>query len=88
MNAGEAGADYVAFGPVGASALGSGQRADHDLFAWWSEIIEVPVVAEGSLTTDIVESLAPVTDFFGIGPEIWGDADPVAALKRLIAPLG
>ncbi len=88
MSAGEAGADYVAFGPVGASGLGTGQQADFDLFAWWSEMIEVPVVAEGALTRDLVEKFGPVTDHFAIGPEIWGAEDPVKALKDLIAPLG
>lgn len=88
MNAGEAGADYVAFGPVGATALGSGLPAHRDLFAWWSEMIEVPVVAEGGLTDALVMDYAAITDFFGIGAEIWGAADPVAALKKLIAPLG
>lgn len=88
MNAGEAGADYVAFGPVGATALGAGLPAHRDLFAWWSEMIEVPVVAEGGLTDALVMDYAPVTDFFGIGEEIWKAADPLAALKTLIAPLG
>lgn len=88
MNAGEAGADYVAFGPVGATALGTGLPADRELFAWWSEMIEVPVVAEGGLTDALVMDFAPITDFLGIGDEIWRKDDPVAALKALIAPLG
>jgi thiamine-phosphate pyrophosphorylase len=46
-------------------------RAERDLFAWWSEMIELPVVAEGGLTLDLIEAFAPVTDFFAIGPEIW-----------------
>lgn len=88
MTAGEAGADYVGFGPVGASALGSGTVATAELFQWWSEIIEVPVVAEGGLTADLVRQLAPHTDFFGIGPEIWGTEDPAAALAALVAAMG
>ncbi len=88
MSAGEAGADYVAFGPVGTVALGDGTPADRALFEWWSEMIEVPVIAEGGLTVDLVERFAPVTDFFGIGPEIWREDDAAAALKRLVAPLG
>lgn len=87
MNAGEAGADYVTFGPVGASALGDGSRAPRDLFAWWSEAIEVPVVAEGHLDTATVKDLAPVTDFLAIGEEIWREDDPVGALGRLLAGL-
>lgn len=85
MNAGEAGADYVAFGPV--TGLGDEASAEEELFAWWSEVIEVPVVAEGGLTQDAVKRLAPITDFFGIGEEIWGDEDPAAALARLMIPL-
>ncbi|WP_170383137.1 thiamine phosphate synthase [Ruegeria atlantica] len=83
MTAGEAGADYVAFGPVGASALGDGSTAEKDLFQWWSEMIEVPVVAEGGLTPKLVRELSPHTDFFGIGDEIWSQEDPLAALKAL-----
>ncbi len=83
LTAGEAGADYVSFGPVGATALGDGTIADRDLFGWWSEMIEVPVVAEGGLSVEVLRDLAPVTDFFGIGEEIWSADDPVAALATL-----
>jgi len=89
MNAGEAGADYVSFGPVGATALlGDGTVAEDELFQWWSEMIEVPVVAEGALDAAAVARLAGATDFFGIGEEIWRSEDPVAALAALLAPLG
>jgi thiamine-phosphate pyrophosphorylase len=87
MNAGEAGADYVCFGPVGETGLGTGPRAERDLFAWWSEMIEVPVVAEGALSEALVADFTPVTDFFAIGEEIWRDADPAAAMARLIAAM-
>jgi thiamine-phosphate pyrophosphorylase len=88
MTAGEAGADYVALGPVGESRLGDGSRADFDTFQWWSEVIEVPVIAEGALTAELVARFGPVTDFFAIGEEIWSSEDPLAALKALLAPLG
>lgn len=83
MTAGELGADYVSFGPVGASALGDGRVAEADLFEWWSMMIEVPVVAEGALNPDLIRTLAPHTDFFGIGPEIWADDTPAKALSEL-----
>ncbi|WP_421907409.1 thiamine phosphate synthase [Mameliella sp.] len=82
MTAGEHGADYVAFGPV-SGVLGDGEVAEHELFAWWTEMIEVPVVAEGGLTPELVRSLAPVTDFFAVGEEIWREEDPLAALQSL-----
>ena len=88
MSAGEAGADYVAFGPVGQSALGDGSQADHDLFQWWSEIFEIPVIAEGALSAADITHITPVTDFFGIGEEIWTNDDPGAQLRALIAAMG
>ncbi len=87
ISAGEAGADYVSFGPVGATSLGQGAQAPHDLFAWWSEMIEMPVVAEGALNRDLIAALAPVSDFFALGAEVWDTPDPVAALADLTAPL-
>jgi thiamine-phosphate pyrophosphorylase len=88
MAAGEAGADYVSFGPVQASTLGDGSFAEQDLFKWWSEVIEVPVVAEGSLDVDMIRTLAPMTDFFGFGDELWLSEDPIATLKTMIAAMG
>lgn len=87
MSAGESGADYVSFGPVAASAMGTGEIAQEELFAWWSAMIEVPVVAEGGLTPDLVAQLAPITDFFAFGAEVWGQDDPIGALKALVTPL-
>ena len=84
MTAGESGADYVAFGPAGRGALGDGTRAEADLFQWWSEMIEVPVVAEGSLDPETVAAIRAFTDFLAVGEEIWHDDDPAAALHRLM----
>lgn len=83
MSAGEAGADYVSFGPIGDSALGRGEPAPQDLFQWWSEMIEIPVVAEGALTRDLITRISPACDFIAIGPEIWSEDDPIAALAAL-----
>ncbi|MEM0947716.1 MAG: thiamine phosphate synthase [Pseudomonadota bacterium] len=87
MTAGEQGADYIAFGPVTDTGLGDGTVADLDLFAWWSEMIEVPVVAEGGLDPASIRVLAPVTDFFGIGEEIWREDDAATALAGLRAAM-
>ena len=85
LTAGEAGADYVSFGPVAASALGDGVQVDPELLSWWSEMIEVPVVAEGGLTAESIRSLANKVDFFAIGAEIWTQDDPLAQLQMLAA---
>ena len=83
VNAAEAGADYVCFGPLGDTGLGHGNLADRELFSWWSEMIVVPVVAEGGLNADLLAQFAPITDFFAIGPEIWLRDDPALAIKEL-----
>ncbi len=88
MTAGEAGADYVAFGPVTPSALGDGSFAPQDIFEWWSEMIEVPVVAEGGLDAGKIAQLAPFTDFFAFSDEIWQADDPAARLSALIEAMG
>lgn len=85
ITAGEAGADYVAFGPL--RAVADAATAEFALFQWWSEMIEVPVVAEGGLTPDLVAQIAPATDFFAIGEEIWNTDDPVTALQTLTQAL-
>ena len=87
MNAGEGGADYVSFGPVSGGALGDGSLAERDLFAWWSEMIEVPVVAEGGITAEVARDLAPVVDFVSVGEEIWRTDDPGATLAGIVAAL-
>lgn len=87
MTAGELNADYISFGPVGQSVLGDGETAPLDLFQWWSQMIEVPVVAEGALTLDLIRDIAPHTDFFALSDEIWGTDDPLATLKGFVAAM-
>ncbi len=84
LNAGEGGADYVAFGPVRATELGHASPADFDLFAWWSEMIEVPIVAEGAFDIDAARKFAPVCDFIALGSEIWGSDDAIAMLRAYV----
>lgn len=85
MSAAEAGADYVSFGPIAASGLGSGETAELELFSWWSEMIEVPVIAEGGFTAEMVNTLAPISDFLAFGSEIWNAKDPQKELEILLS---
>lgn len=87
MTAAEIGSDYVSFGPVAATGLGDGSVADAELFEWWSEMIEVPIVAEGALTPELAGTLAATADFLAVGPEIWGTDDPEAALREIVAAI-
>ena len=88
MAAGEAGADYLTVGPVGETDLGAPALAEAELLAWWSEMIEVPVVAEGALDANYVSELTAITDFFGIGNEIWSAENAADALTALKAAMG
>jgi thiamine-phosphate pyrophosphorylase len=82
LTAAEAGADYVAFGPVAdAGGLGDGALAPLELFEWWSEIIETPVVAEGGIDPELAATLAPFADFIVPHQAIWEAEDIAAALK-------
>jgi thiamine-phosphate pyrophosphorylase len=87
MSAGEAGADYVAFGPS-AKRAGRRQPGDFDVFEWWSEVIEVPVIAEGALTAELVARFGPVTDFFAVGEEIWGRRRPAGRAEGACCRMG
>ena len=89
MTLAEAGADYVAFGPVGETGLlGDDARAGDDLFAWWSEMIETPCVAEGGVSEADAARLAPVADFVVPDRRIWGEPDPGAAIAAFATALG
>ncbi|MBJ3762862.1 thiamine phosphate synthase [Maribius pontilimi] len=87
ITAGEAGADYITFGPLGGAGAGAEVLADPDLFAWWSEVIELPVVAEGGLVEETIASLSEITDFISLGDEIWRHDDPAGRLSELAALL-
>ena len=51
FDAGEAGADYVAFGAFFPTATKEVKfHAEPDLLAWWHELMEIPCVAIGGIT--------------------------------------
>jgi thiamine-phosphate pyrophosphorylase len=85
LDAGEAGADYVAFGAFYPSSTKETlYQADTDLLKWWSAMLEIPCVAIGGITAEnakpIIESGA---DFIAVSGAIWNDADgPAKAVAR------
>ena len=88
MTLAEAGADYVSLGPVRSDgALGDGVVAERELFAWWADMIETPVVAEGGVLAEDVADLAELVDFFVPDTAFWRAADPVAELTTYVRAL-
>ncbi len=84
MTAAEIGTDYISFGPLGDDGtLGDGAVADVELFQWWSDMIEVPVIAEGGVTRDRLVPIKDYIDFLTLGSEVWSDPDgPIMAMER------
>ncbi len=84
MQAGEAGADYVAFGAFYPTATKEAStRAEPELLSWWQEVMELPCVAIGGITLDNVAGLVRAgADFIAVSAAIWQHKDgPVAAVK-------
>jgi thiamine-phosphate pyrophosphorylase len=83
MDAGEAGADYVAFGAFYPTRTKETQhRPDPSILSWWTTIAEIPCVAIGGITPGNAEPLvAAGADFLAISGAIWtaNDAGAVVA---------
>ncbi len=81
MEAGEAGADYVAFGAFfPTTTKPSGYRPDPSILTWWSTLFEIPCVAIGGITPENAPLLVQAgADFLAVCQAVWGQADPRAA---------
>lgn len=82
MEAGEAGADYVAFGAFFASnTKTTDYHADPEVLEWWSQLFEIPCVAIGGITPDNCGVLVSAgADFLAVSGAVW-DGDEVAVVK-------
>lgn len=95
FEAGEAGADYVAFGAFYPSTTKQvSYKAEPDLLNWWQEIAEIPCVAIGGITPDNAAPLAQAgADFIAVSNAIW-EAEKAAehgaeqAIERLAQAIG
>lgn len=91
MEAGEAGADYVAFGAFFPTATKeTTTQASLETLEWWHELMELPCVAIGGITA---ENCAPLVhagaDFLAVVGAVWdhpaGPAAGITALNAAIA---
>jgi thiamine-phosphate pyrophosphorylase len=83
MEAGEAGADYVAFGAFyPTTTKPSDYRPDPSILTWWSTLFEIPCVAIGGITAANAKPLvAAGADFLAVCQAVWGSDDPAAAVR-------
>ncbi len=84
MEAGEAGADYVAFGaffPSTTKDKGDAERPTTEIVEFWAGLFEIPMVAIGGITPEnckpIIEAGA---DFIAVSGAVW-NGDEVAAIE-------
>ncbi|MBX9644199.1 MAG: thiamine phosphate synthase [Novosphingobium sp.] len=89
MEAGEAGADYVAFGAFfPTQTKDTDHRAEPELLTWWQNLMELPCVAIGGITP---ENCAPLVeagaDFLAVSHAVWG-GDEAAAVRAFARILG
>jgi thiamine-phosphate pyrophosphorylase len=84
MEAGEAGADYVAFGAFyPTTTKPSDYRPDPSILAWWSTLFEIPCVAIGGISPDNAKPLVEAgADFLAVCQAVWSADDPAGAVRR------
>lgn len=89
MQAGEAGADYVAFGSFFPSVTKpSEHRPELDLLEFWAAVFELPCVAIGGITpANCAPLVAAGADFLAVSHAVWGgdEAAAIEAFHRAIA---
>jgi thiamine-phosphate pyrophosphorylase len=83
MEAGEAGADYVAFGAFHPTTTKPSEyRPEPSILTWWSTLFELPCVAIGGITPDNAAPLIEAgADFLAVCQAVWGKDDPGAAVQ-------
>ena len=88
MEAGEAGADYVAFGAFFPSETkASEHRPEPELLTWWQGLMEIPCVAIGGITPDNCRPLIDAgADFLAVSQAVWGgdEAEAVRSFAKVL----
>jgi thiamine-phosphate pyrophosphorylase len=90
MEAGEAGADYVAFGAFyPTTTKPSHYRPPPAILSWWSSLFEIPCVAIGGITPANAKPLVDAgADFIAVCQAVWGAEDTSAAVRAFAGVLG
>ena len=89
MEAGEAGADYVAFGAFHPTTTkDTRHQPDPSILSWWSALFEIPCVAIGGITPANAAPLVVAgADFLAVSGAVWNgdEAAAVAAFAQILA---
>jgi thiamine-phosphate pyrophosphorylase len=88
LEAGEAGADYVAFGAFYPSETKQAKyQAEPEILSWWSSMMELPCVAIGGITTaNAAPLVAAGADFLAVSGGVWNHAEgPQSAVREFLA---
>ncbi|GGB66668.1 thiamine phosphate synthase [Blastomonas aquatica] len=91
LEAGEMGADYVAFGAFFPSSTKDAKiTAEPEILEWWSSMMEPPCVAIGGITLDnAAQIIATGTDFIAVSGGVWNHPEgPALAVRKFFALLG
>jgi thiamine-phosphate pyrophosphorylase len=88
MEAGERGADYVAFGAFYATGTKAvSHHAEPVLLSWWSTMFELPCVAIGGITPANAAPLVHAgADFLAVSGAVWG-GDEAAGVQAFVEML-
>ncbi|OWR00933.1 thiamine phosphate synthase [Sphingopyxis witflariensis] len=92
MEAGEAGADYVAFGAFFPTTTKTVEhQADPEILEWWQGMFELPCVAIGGITPENAPVLIEAgADFLAVSAAVWthpeGPGAAVRAFDALLSP--
>ena len=89
MEAGEAGADYVAFGAFyPTTTKETHHRPDPSILSWWTTLFEIPCVAIGGITADNARPLiAAGADFIAVSSAVWAHSGgPAAGVRAFDLP--
>jgi len=84
MEAGEAGADYVAFGSFYPTTTKEVRHhPDPSILGWWTTLFEIPCVAIGGITpTNAAPLIRAGADFLAVCGAVWSSPDGEAAAVR------
>ena len=87
MEAGEKGADYVAFGAFyETTTKPSNYRPKPELLSWWASLFEVPCVAIGGITPlNAAPLVSAGADFIAVCQAVWGSGDPASEVAKFEA---